>query len=250
MEQASTASCFSEVNLSKIWKITVHGQISGAYLSFRNHLWEKIKGVQVELRDTESKVYQVERFGLLLNPDFTIAVLTGKEDDSSSYPSIPRNCLENMSPQGFRYGMSCLDPNQNDTTWVSKTVGRLAILDYCINPENMKSELALFPVARNQYVLDVVKMNHPFYEQEYPKPRQFIFVKRIRRTNQPINHQNFKEPRYGMWYNNHLRFNNQLTSTSAVSKIHKYIQRLRKTHLGLSKEPTGVLREDSDSIIF
>ena len=159
MEQASTASCFSEVNLSKMRKITVHGQISGAYLSFRNHLWEKIKGVQVELRDTESKVYQVERFGLLLNPDITIAVLTGKEDDSSSYPSIPRNCLENMSPQGFRYGMSCLDPNQNDTTWVSKTVGRLAILDYCINPENMKSELALFPVARNQYVLAVVKMN-------------------------------------------------------------------------------------------
>ena len=57
MEQASTASCFSEVNLSKMGKITVHGQISGAYLSFRNHLWEKIKGLRVELRDTESKVY-------------------------------------------------------------------------------------------------------------------------------------------------------------------------------------------------
>ena len=154
MEQASTASCLSIVNLSKMGKITVRGQISGAYPSFRNHLREKM-----ELRDTESKVYQVERFGLLLSPDITIAVLTGKEDDSGSFPSIPRNCLENMSPQEFRYGMSCLDPNQNDTTWISKTVGRLAILDYCINSENMKSELALFPVARNQYVLNVVKMN-------------------------------------------------------------------------------------------
>ena len=52
-----------------------------------------------------------------------------------------------------------MDPNQNDTTWVSKPVGRLFVLDYCINSENMKSELALFPVARNQFVLAVVKMN-------------------------------------------------------------------------------------------
>lgn len=169
MEPASTASCLSVVNLSKMGKITIHGQRSCAYFSFRNHLWEKIQGVQVELRDTESKVYQVERFGLLLSPDITIAVLTDKEDDSSSYQSIPKNCLENISPQELRYGMSCLDPNQNDTTWVSKTVGRLAILDYCINSENMKSELALFPVERNQYVLAVVKMN-----QEMNFRRQLI----------------------------------------------------------------------------
>ena len=52
-----------------------------------------------------------------------------------------------------------MDPNQNDPTWVSKTVGRLVVLDFCINSENMKSELALFPVARNQFVLAVVKMN-------------------------------------------------------------------------------------------
>ena len=64
-----------------------------------------------------------------------------------------------MSLDEFRYGMSCMDPNQNDPTWVSKTVGRLVVLDFCINSENMKSELALFPVARNQFVLAVVKMN-------------------------------------------------------------------------------------------
>ena len=95
MEQASTASCFSEVNLSKMRKITVHGQISGAYLSFRNHLWEKIQGVQVELRDTESKVYQVERFGLLLSPDITIAVLTGKESYADRLFQIPHyDCFD------------------------------------------------------------------------------------------------------------------------------------------------------------
>ena len=45
----------------------------------------------------------------------------------------------------------------------------MAILDYCIKPENMKSELALFPAARNQYVLAVVKMN-----QEMNFRRQLI----------------------------------------------------------------------------
>ena len=159
MEQTSTASCFSEVNLSKMGKISVHGPFSGAYFSFRNHLWCRIQGVNVELRDTESRVFQVERYQLLLHPEITLAVLIGKEDDSISYSSIPRNSLENMSLEEFRYGMSCMDPNQNDTTWVSKTVGRLVVLDYCINSENMKSELALFPVARNQFVLAVVKMN-------------------------------------------------------------------------------------------
>ena len=64
-----------------------------------------------------------------------------------------------MTVEEFQYGMSCMDPDQNDTSWVSKTVGRLVVLDYCIKPENMKSELALFPVSRNQFVLVVVKMN-------------------------------------------------------------------------------------------
>ena len=148
-------------------KITLHGQITGAYLSFRNHLWQKIQGVNVELRDTESKVYHLERYELLLSPEITLAVLTGKEDDFSLIPSEYLDA--DMSPQEYRYGMKCLNPNQNDTTWVSKTVGKMAILDYCINPDNMKSELILFPVARNQYVLCVVKMN-----QEMTFRRQLI----------------------------------------------------------------------------
>ena len=35
----------------------------------------------------------------------------------------------------------------------------MAILDYWINPDNMESEVVLFPVARNQYVLCVVKIH-------------------------------------------------------------------------------------------
>ena len=74
-----------------------------------------------------------------------------------------------MLLQENRYGMKCLNPNQNENTWVSKTDGKLAILDYCINPDNMKSEVVLFPVARNQCVLCVVKMN-----QEVTFRRQLI----------------------------------------------------------------------------
>ena len=55
------------------------------------------------VNDPGSKVYQVKRYELLLSPEITIAVFTGKDDD---FPSIPSGCLDdNMLLQENRYGM-------------------------------------------------------------------------------------------------------------------------------------------------
>lgn len=53
MEQCSTASVYTEVNLSKMGRITIFGQITGQYLSFRNHLWRKAQAAKIELKDME-----------------------------------------------------------------------------------------------------------------------------------------------------------------------------------------------------
>ena len=53
MEQCSTASVYTEVNLSKMGRITIFEQITGQYLSFRNHLWRKAQAAKIELKDME-----------------------------------------------------------------------------------------------------------------------------------------------------------------------------------------------------
>ena len=101
----------------------------------------------MELRDTESKVYQVERYELLLSLEITRAVLTGKDD---AFLAIPSGCLDdNMLLQQYRCEMKCLNPNQNENTWVSKTVEELAILDNCISSDKIESKLVLFTVEED-----------------------------------------------------------------------------------------------------
>ena len=90
------------------------------------NLRPKVQSASVELWDINMKVFQVERYSLLLSPEVIISVLTAKEE---GFPSIHSGFWNSeMVLEVYRYGMKCLASDQGGDPWVSKTVKKAGSL--------------------------------------------------------------------------------------------------------------------------